>query len=69
VKYFTVLTLQLGDELVSMAQVITVDDGTTRSAIYHFMHDQVAADRGDRWANAAITFFSADPDNFARSPS
>jgi hypothetical protein len=69
VKYFTVLTLQLGDELVSMAQVITVDHGTTRSAIYRFMREQVAADRGARWGNAAITFFSADPDNFARSPS
>lgn len=68
-KYFAVLTLALSAETITTAKVITADPGTTRSAIYHFMHDQIAGTSGQRWQLATTVFFCADPENPEGNPS
>ena len=61
-EFFAVLTMGIGRELVTMTDVITVTNGgMTPAHVFDSVKDMFIDQAGPRWEQAAVVFFSAEP--------
>jgi hypothetical protein len=60
-EYFIVLTAELPDERITLATTVTLGLDATRLSLFTYMRDKLTADKGDRWRQATISYYSAEP--------
>jgi hypothetical protein len=66
-EFFSVLTLGIGPEVVTITEVVTTTNGTTRAQVFQHMKTTLTDQLGPRWDRSNVVFFSAEPNTLGAS--
>ena len=66
-EYFAIITMHAGTRSATWTMTVTTPPGTTRAALYEHVHAEAVRRSGPAFTDAAVTFFSAEPNTLAHA--